>query len=126
MGQHGIVPDPLRPHPDRLLPPDPGVRALARRLYEHVRALPIISPHGHVDARVLAEDLPFTDPTTLLLSPDHYVTRLLHASGVPLDALGVGVRRLPEGRNRARRGGCSASTGRSSAGPPCATGWRAS
>ena len=44
-------------HPDRLLPADPGVRAVARRIYQHIRALPIISPHGHVDARVLADDL---------------------------------------------------------------------
>ncbi len=94
------MPVPLRPHPDRLLPPDPGVRALARRLYDYVRALPIISPHGHVDARVLADDLPFADPTTLLLSPDHYVTRLLHAGGVPLDALGVGAAELTEAVSR--------------------------
>lgn len=102
MGEHGHVsPGPLRPHPDRLLPPDPGVRALARSLYEHVRTLPIISPHGHVDARVLADDAPFADPASLLLSPDHYVTRLLHATGVPLEALGVGAGPLPEARSRA-------------------------
>jgi glucuronate isomerase len=80
----------LRPHPDRLLPTDPGVRAVARRIHDHVRDLPIISPHGHVDARVLLEDRPFDDPASLLISPDHYVTRLLHAAGVPLAALGVG------------------------------------
>ncbi|MFB4306873.1 hypothetical protein [Actinomadura sp. GTD37] len=45
--------------PDRLLPTDPGVRALARRLYETVRDLPILLPHGHVDARLLVEDEPF-------------------------------------------------------------------
>ena len=80
----------MRSHPDRLLPVDPTTRAVARRLYEAVRAYPIISPHGHVDARVLAEDAPFGDPTALLITPDHYVTRLLHASGVPLASLGVG------------------------------------
>ena len=41
-------------HPDRLLPADPGVRAVARRLYDAVRDLPIISPHGHVDPRAAA------------------------------------------------------------------------
>ncbi|MCZ9338750.1 glucuronate isomerase, partial [Streptomyces sp. TRM76130] len=66
------------------------MRALARRLYESVRELPVISPHGHVDARLLADDTPFTDPATLLITPDHYVTRLLHADGVPLAELGVG------------------------------------
>ncbi|WP_421741350.1 glucuronate isomerase [Cellulomonas sp.] len=80
----------LRLHPDRLLPTAPEVRSIARRLYDEVRDLPILSPHGHVEARLLLEDQPFTDPTSLLVTPDHYVTRLLHASGVPLDQLGVG------------------------------------
>ncbi len=46
------------------------------------RELPLISPHGHVDPRLLLDDEPFADPTSLLITPDHYVTRLLHASGV--------------------------------------------
>ena len=68
-------------HPDRLLPAEPGVRAIARELYGAVRELPVISPHGHVDPRLLLEDEPFGDPATLLVTPDHYVTRLLHAVG---------------------------------------------
>ena len=91
---------PLRLHPDRLLPPDPGVRAIARRLYDAVRDLPILSPHGHVDPRLLLDNQPFADPSSLLVTPDHYVTRLLHASGVPLDALGVGRGPLPEAEAR--------------------------
>lgn len=90
------TPRPSTPHPDRLLPPDPQGRAVARRIYEQVRDLPIISPHGHVPASWLAEDEAFADPTSLLISPDHYVTRLLHASGVPLEELGVGGARLTE------------------------------
>jgi glucuronate isomerase len=90
----------LRLHPDRLLPPEPGVRAIARRLYEVVRDLPILSPHGHVDPRLLLDDEPFADPASLLVTPDHYVTRLLHASGVPLDALGVGRGPLAEAEAR--------------------------
>lgn len=82
---------PLTLHPDRLFPADPGTREIARRLYDGVRDLPIISPHGHVPAQWLADDTAFTDPTALLISPDHYVTRLLHASGVPLEELGVGA-----------------------------------
>jgi glucuronate isomerase len=77
-------------HPDRLLPPDPSVRKIARRLYMAVRDLPIISPHGHVDPAILLDNVPFRDPAELFVTPDHYVTRLLHASGVPLDGLGVG------------------------------------
>jgi glucuronate isomerase len=73
--------------PDRLFPPDPATRAVARRLYEHVAGAPILSPHGHVDARMLATNEPFPDPAALLVTPDHYVTRLLHANGVSLDRL---------------------------------------
>jgi glucuronate isomerase len=90
----------LRLHPDRLLPPEPGVRAIARRLYEVVRDLPVLSPHGHVAPRLLLDDEPFADPASLLVTPDHYVTRLLHASGVPLDALGVGRGQLAEAEAR--------------------------
>ena len=56
-------------HPDRLLPADPGVRAIARRLYEAVQDQPIISPHGHVDPRLLLDDEPFPDPATLFVTP---------------------------------------------------------
>ncbi len=42
---------PLRLAPDRLLPSDPTQRAIARALYAETRDLPIISPHGHTDAR---------------------------------------------------------------------------
>jgi glucuronate isomerase len=56
-----------------------------------VQNLPIISPHGHVPAEVIADDIPFPDPTALLVTADHYVTRLIHAAGVPLDELGVGT-----------------------------------
>jgi glucuronate isomerase len=85
----------LAPHPDRLLPADPGVREIARRLYSAVATAPILSPHGHVDARLLADDEPFPDPAALLITPDHYVTRMLHAVGVPLDQLGVSRHGIP-------------------------------
>jgi glucuronate isomerase len=74
-------------NPDRLLPADPGTRTIARALLERVQDLPIISPHGHVDAAVIEHNTPFPDPAALLVSPDHYVTRLIHASGVALDQL---------------------------------------
>jgi len=90
----------LRLHPDRLLPPEPGVRSIARRLYAAVRELPIVSAHGHVDPRLLVDNEPFADPASLLVTPDHYVTRLLHASGVPLDALGVSRGPLSEAEAR--------------------------
>ena len=77
-------------HPDRLLPADPTTRAIARRLLAHVEDLPIISPHGHLDAAMFVDDAAFPDPTALLISPDHYVTRLLHSAGVDPAQLGVG------------------------------------
>lgn len=76
------------------------MRSIARRLYRQVADLPIVSPHGHVDPRLLAEDKPFADPASLLVTPDHYVTRLLHANGIPLDELGVGQGPLSEAQAR--------------------------
>jgi glucuronate isomerase len=92
---------PLELHPDRLLPPDPGVRAVARRLYAATAELPLLCPHGHVPAQLLLDDQPFADPTSLLITPDHYVTRLLYANGVPLETLGVGRATMTESESRA-------------------------
>ncbi|HEX5789348.1 MAG TPA: glucuronate isomerase [Woeseiaceae bacterium] len=76
-------------HPDRLFPPQPEIRAIARRLHEHVRDLPIISPHGHTDPRWFADDQPFPNAAELLLTPDHYLFRMLMSQGVTLDEVGV-------------------------------------
>ena len=76
-------------HPDRLLPPVPAVRAIARSIYEGTRGLPVVSPHGHVDPAGLAHDAPIDDPATELVTRDHYLLRMLHSQGVPLEALGV-------------------------------------
>lgn len=81
---------PQRRDRDRLLPADPATRSVARSLYESVSAAPIVSPHGHVPVEWLVDDRPFADPASLLITHDHYVTRLLHASGIGLDELGVG------------------------------------
>ena len=80
---------PLERDPDRLLPVDPQVRAIARDLYQRVAAAPIVSPHGHVPVEWLVHDQPFTDPAALLIAHDHYITRLVHASGIDLADLGV-------------------------------------
>jgi glucuronate isomerase len=73
--------------PDRLFPADDRTRSVARRLFAVVEHEPIVSPHGHVDPRILADDVPYSDPASLLVSSDHYVTRLLHAAGIPLEQL---------------------------------------
>lgn len=78
-----------KPHPDRLFPADPGTRAIARRLYGEAHTLPIISPHGHTDPRWFATNEPFSDPASLLLTPDHYIARMLYSQGVPLETLGI-------------------------------------
>ncbi|MEO5700299.1 MAG: glucuronate isomerase [Casimicrobiaceae bacterium] len=76
-------------HPDRLFPAEPATRDLARRLYAEVRDLPIVSPHGHTDPQWFADDAPFPDPAALLITPDHYVFRMLYSQGIALDALGI-------------------------------------
>ena len=86
---------PLRLDPDRLFPPDPATRAIARELYGAVRALPIISPHGHTDPAWFAVNAPFGNASDLLLQPDHYLFRMLHSQGIGLDRLGIG----PDGRD---------------------------
>jgi glucuronate isomerase len=77
--------EPLVLDPDRLFPEGEASRQIARELYAEVAGAPIISPHGHVDPHLLLDDAPFPDPAELLLRHDHYVTRLLHASGVSYD-----------------------------------------
>ena len=76
-------------HPDRLFPADPTTRHIARRLYENVRALPIVSPHGHTDPRWFADNEAFPNPSALFIQPDHYIFRMLASQGVLLDELGV-------------------------------------
>jgi glucuronate isomerase len=74
---------------DRYFDPDPTTRSLARELYEGTRELPIVSPHGHVDAAMLAANEAFADPASLIVTPDHYILRLLYSRGVSMESLGV-------------------------------------
>jgi glucuronate isomerase len=75
--------------PHRLFPAEATARAVAIKLYETVRDLPIISPHGHTDPRWWAENKPFPDPAALFIQPDHYIFRMLYSQGVSLESLGV-------------------------------------
>ncbi len=77
-------------HPDRLLPADPAVRGIARRLYDAVAGLPIVSPHGHLAPALFVADEAIEDPGIVLVGEDHYVVRLLHGRGVPLEQLLAG------------------------------------
>jgi len=82
-------------HPDRLFPPDPRTRPIARDLYRGIHDLPIFSPHGHCDPAWFAQDKPFSDPAALLIQPDHYVVRMLVSRGIPFEALGIGTAANP-------------------------------
>jgi glucuronate isomerase len=77
-------------HPDRLFPAEPGTRKIARTLYESLRDLPIVSPHGHTQAAWFAKNEPFADPASLLVLPDHYIFRMLYSQGVSLEDLEIG------------------------------------
>jgi glucuronate isomerase len=77
------------PNEDRYFDPDQTIRRHARSLYEETRALPIVSPHGHVDPAILASNDAFVDPSSLIVTPDHYILRMLYSRGVPLEWLGV-------------------------------------
>jgi glucuronate isomerase len=68
----------------------PAVRGVAGDLYAAIRDLPIVSPHGHCDPAWWAEDAAFPDPAALLITPDHYLLRMLYSLGVPMEDLGVG------------------------------------
>ena len=83
-------------HPDRLFPAEPSTRKIARTLYEHVRSLPIVSPHGHTKAEWFAKNLPFPDPAELFVQPDHYIFRMLYSQGISLEELEIG---RPESKN---------------------------
>ncbi|MDO6446407.1 glucuronate isomerase [Colwellia sp. 1_MG-2023] len=76
-------------HPDRLFSSDAAVIKVARELYESVKDLPIISPHGHTDPRWFNENENFGNATELFLKPDHYVFRMLYSQGVKLTDLGI-------------------------------------
>src|SRR4051794_1987864 len=77
-------------HEDRLFPADQKTRGIARRLYDGIKALPIVSPHGHCQAAWFARNEPFPDPVKLFVQPDHYVFRMLYSQGISLDELEIG------------------------------------
>ena len=74
---------------DRLFPADPGTRSIARRLYEGISSLPIISPHGHTDPAWFSTNEHFSNAAELLLIPDHYLSRMLYSQGIDLTELGI-------------------------------------
>jgi glucuronate isomerase len=77
-------------NPDCFFSPEPSQRAIARELYLQVKDQPIISPHGHVDPGLFAdEQATFGNPSQLFIIPDHYVFRMLYSQGIPYEAIGI-------------------------------------
>ena len=76
-------------HDHRLFPAEGTARSVAVKLYDAVRDLPILSPHGHTDPQWFAHNKPFANPTALFLQPDHYIFRMLYSQGVSMESLGV-------------------------------------
>lgn len=68
---------------------NPAIRKLASDLYQEIKDLPILSPHGHTEARWFAENKAFDNPSDLIITPDHYILRMLVSRGMSLDDLGV-------------------------------------
>lgn len=75
--------------PMRLFPSDPATRVVSEKLYETVRDLPILSPHGHTDPAWFAKDEAFPNPAALFIQPDHYIFRMLYSQGISLESLGI-------------------------------------
>lgn len=84
-------------HPDRLFPVVPALRDFAWMLYDKVRDLPIVSPHGHTDPRWLVEDAAFPDPAQLFVTPDHYGIDPVHFGVILILNLGIGLNTPPVG-----------------------------
>ena len=97
-------------HPDRLFPAEKNSREIARKLYQGVKELPIISPHGHCDASWFANNTAFGNATELLVFPDHYVLRMLYSQGVPMAQISQGAKPRESWRLFARHYHCFRGT----------------
>ena len=75
---------------NRYFSSDSAQNKAAAELYETVKALPLICPHGHVDPRLFADpDYRFGSPVDLLIIPDHYIFRMLYSQGISLESIGI-------------------------------------
>ena len=75
---------------NRYFSSDSAQNKAAAALYETVKDLPLICPHGHVDPRLFADpDYRFGSPVDLLIIPDHYIFRMLYSQGISLESIGI-------------------------------------
>lgn len=91
----------LHLNPDRALPAEGQQRDAAREIYGVIRDLPIISMHGHVAVETFLDNRAFLDPTSLLITPDHYLCRMLYSQGYTPSELGVGASEISLDESRA-------------------------
>ncbi len=76
-------------HADRLFPVDLPTRTIARRLYDAVRDLPLVSPLSFVPARLLAQNAPLPGPHHLFVQSDPEIVGTLVRHGVALEEIGI-------------------------------------
>mgnify|MGYP006265483559 CR=1 FL=1 len=79
-------------HADRYLACSQEALPLARDLYRRMSDFPILSPHGHVNPALFSRNAPFPDPVALLITPDHYITRMLASLGIDYHMLDIPVK----------------------------------
>ena len=81
-----------------------ATQSLDQLIFEGIADLPIVSPHGHCDPTWFAKDTAFPDPARLLITPDHYLLRMLYSQGVPLEEMALGkAPRVTDSREVFRR-----------------------
>ena len=70
-------------NPDRFLGPH---KEIARELFQGIESLPLVCPHGHVEASLLSSpEARFPDPVELFIRPDHYILRMLYSQGTSME-----------------------------------------
>lgn len=74
---------------NRLFPIDKDQRIIACEIFSQIEKLPLICPHGHTDPSWFANNELFPDPANLLITPDHYVLRMLVSQGLSYSDLGI-------------------------------------
>ncbi len=69
---------------------DPAQQKVALDLYNTVKDLPLICPHGHVDPRLFSDpNYQFGSPVDLLIIPDHYIFRMMYSQGISMESMGI-------------------------------------
>ncbi len=75
---------------DRFFDPEKSQKKAAMEIYERIKDLPIVSPHGHVNPQLFTDDSPgFGSPSDLLIIPDHYIFRIFYSQGLRLENFGI-------------------------------------